>query len=1045
MIVRPRRLRTKVLGYLFGNSTNDTSTSTSVEYKPKYGNQHSRQRSITHIYTAIPSSPTSTISSIDPSSPRSYSSKMSSDIERERRESYPLSEASTSSSTSTFASSSNGSSYHEKQYIHNESDEDDFGFEFDSSESSGLLGFLPKWRRDLEDVVLSLPSTSSSQNRKQRRRRQKNENKGLFSLTNLGIAVFAIIAIGGIYVYLQRPSTSSYLDESIYFPLKEVDNSTQVENIIPQWAIDVREIPNDPTHILIPPHENDLIELLPELKDRLPYEVLESYFSTGLIPESFHHEDQQSLDLVYLFVNATSEYLQENMLLASSPEKEEGISIEGKKRHWRDNGELRGAIRSGIKNFIGTENGKVHVISADWKLSDQDIENLPFDNSQKIENLNQWRIGQIPEWLNWDSQKDSENQKLRWHFHSDIFKLPRKSNGQIITKTDPSIEPPIFTEIDLDDQDYDLDNDTTPIIEGRIEPPKPIDVFWNDEEEWKNLSMPNFNSFAIESRMSWLQGVSENFVALNDDMFILRSLSKSDFRHPLLGSVLRMDSGLLVNPSTTPMQLTDSGEWGALQYANKLISHRFPSRRRMYLHHLPKIQSKSILHEAVTMFKEELSVSSTREFRESKKGKGDIEMAWLTTNLRIERWRESLLWSYIIAKIGAQQNGYWNNQSRLDFINLMGITNEHISGQQRLFIERRTNRMTLFDSYQADQKSNGKWEDPKASFYQFSSLDGHLNLISDDKHRQCMFSLDQCLPSGFLTDSNINYTSEEIFKLMTFKEPSCGDCLIHALINQSGERGLEAFLPSPEQVHYPASTNENSEKRDWITTEPILPLTNSWENSDFSIESNVFEGQDVWSGSPKRIDGGIELRRWVIKLLSRYNYVFASTPSLFSPIHNSAQMILALKQVEESNDLAMFCINDDQYDSSDGQVKRLFGDWMNDKFGDLSSDLINYEKPNIEWEHLDLEDREFIFTFPDPEEDEEQEALRKEILEKLQKQNEDELLSRGLLGGGGGIRRGSRKINHRTHNSQLNNNNEQDYNEHGWDITPDQDVPDADW
>ncbi|WWD00665.1 hypothetical protein V866_007600 [Kwoniella sp. B9012] len=970
MILRPRRIRTKVLGYLmYPFIQSSTAYTSSLE---------------THNYTAIPASPTSTISSIDPSSPRSTTSDMPSD-NNERRESYPLSIASTSSSSSGSPESSSAVKFqtHEKHYrpiteddyLDEEEEEEEYG----TSESTGLLGFLPlpKWKREIEDK-LSLPSTSSTSLHQRRRGRNRKQRRSIF-IPLVSIACLSGMLIVGIYVYSQRSTyrrtTTTEVDESTYIPIPEEvsQNQSSFESIpssAPQWIIDVKEIADDPTHILIPPHESDSIELLQPLHDRLPYDVLESYFSTGLLPTSFNSDSdlakQRPMDLVYLFVNASSAYLQENMELA---EVKEGIELVGKKRHWRDNGELRGAVRSGIKGF-NDHLGKVHVISADWAMTDRDESVF----SQVLNGQDGWRIGQIPEWLNWDSQRE-EGSKLNWHFHSDVFCLPVDSNGRSTIKADgveKIQEPTIEDEVEEEEENEQIENgnvgnsteDGTRLQpQVRLDPPTPIDVVWNNEQEWKELATPNFNSFAIESRMSWLKDVSENFVAFNDDMFILRNLSTSDFRHPLLGSVFRMDSGLLVNPSMTPMQLTDSGEWGALQHANQLISKRFPARRRMYLHHLPKIQSKHIMNEALTMFREDLSVSTTRTFRESKRGQGDIEMAWLTTNLRIERWRESLLWSYIVAKVGHRNGGKWNNQARMELVELMKITDDQISGYQNVVIERRDDRLTLADSFEADKQVD--WNGPKASVYQYSSLDGHLNLLSDIDNRKCIFSLQQCLPARFFLDPEISYSSEEIFKQLAFAEASCGDCLISALINESGERGIEAFLPSLDQLYYP---NTTTVEREWKTSEPILQLTNSWEESDFTIEANVFKNQDIWSGALERIDGAVELRRWCIKLLSRYNYVFASSPVRFSPIHNIGELRTALRSVEESPDIAMFCINDDQYDSSSGKVRRLLGSWMNEKFGG-SVPGVSYEREGVEWAQVLPEDERRSFTREEEERD----------------------------------------------------------------------------
>lgn len=67
------------------------------------------------------------------------------------------------------------------------------------------------------------------------------------------------------------------------------------------------------------------------------------------------------------------------------------------------------------------------------------------------------------------------------------------------------------------------------------------------------------------------------------------------------------------------------------------------------------------------MFEKDLYMSTQRRFRESKGGRGDIQLQWLLISLRvcrismsllasadqqIERWREALLWTYFVAHLG---------------------------------------------------------------------------------------------------------------------------------------------------------------------------------------------------------------------------------------------------------------------------------------------------------------------------------------------------------------------------------------------------------
>lgn len=157
-------------------------------------------------------------------------------------------------------------------------------------------------------------------------------------------------------------------------------------------------------------------------------------------------------------------------------------------------------------------------------------------------------------------------------------------------------------------------------------------------------------------------------------------------------------------------------------------------------------------------------------------------------------------------------------------------------------------------------------------------MDGHLpprpdiNIISTS----CSISLSKCFAPDFLSSST-PYPAQEIFRNITFVHPECGDCLIDALVTASGTRGLSAFLPR-EMVYYP----EPRDPAEWERSEPMLPLTSTWEGVDFSLDRVVRPGQDTWDGIEPAEDGAVRLREWCIKLLSRYAYTFGESSLLVS-------------------------------------------------------------------------------------------------------------------------------------------------------------------
>lgn len=90
-----------------------------------------------------------------------------------------------------------------------------------------------------------------------------------------------------------------------------------------------------------------------------------------------------------------------------------------------------------------------------------------------------------------------------------------------------------------------------------------------------------------------------------------------------------------VRPVLDRKNINDAGETGGLWHANYLLSRRFPKRLRPYLPHVPKVVTRTLHHEAVLMFKDELYTSTQRRFRESKAGRGDIQLQWLSISLRV--------------------------------------------------------------------------------------------------------------------------------------------------------------------------------------------------------------------------------------------------------------------------------------------------------------------------------------------------------------------------------------------------------------------------
>ncbi|KAL7420064.1 hypothetical protein Q5752_005029 [Cryptotrichosporon argae] len=721
---------------------------------------------------------------------------------------------------------------------------------------------------------------------------------------------------------------------------------------------------DDPTHVLVPLGPPEPQRLLRPLSTRPALDHLMSYYSTGALADAPPPE-QPPVDLVYLYVNASSPFFQR---AKESKEQEEGIAVKGKARHWRDNGELRGAIRSGATS-LGKGVRNVHVVSAAFEVTvervieeddgeiveakievetgtdsvvvakrkqqddvagavgadneedddalETDIEGADDEPIDLVEAdtydpdfwaSRRWAMGQVPAWLDW-----ARSARLKWHFHPSIYQLPRDDDGLL----PPAIE--------------------------RI-----------DEGTWRREALPTFNSFEIETRLAFIPGVAEHFVASNDDMFLLRDLAVADFHHPLLGAVVRLDpsSSLAVRPEVTPDLHSTPGEWGGLQHANVILSARFPRRNRMYMHHMPKAQTVSVAQEANVMYAEALTTASTRAFRESKRGEADVEMAWLVTHTRIERWREALLWTWAVARLGGQ-DGKWGVEARDEVRLAFGLTEGDEGDVVRFHAAERKTLDDLHDIARA-----AKWDEPAGTEYTFSSLDGHLPNRPDVRNMptSCDFSLHQCLATDFFASDRL-LDAADVFTRLAFEMPGCGDCMITALVAASGARGLGAFLPKEGQAFVPPARKRRrdaaglgarrTEFSMWERDEPMLPLTSTWQAADFSAAANVRLGQDAWAGH-EPVPGQVNLRAWAVKLLSRYAYVFGNTPARFDMVHGPYELTRDLQSIDNDAHLALACINDDVGDRADNQVAQRLGTWMEARWGG-DRDGVDWEKDAWSW------------------------------------------------------------------------------------------------
>lgn len=183
------------------------------------------------------------------------------------------------------------------------------------------------------------------------------------------------------------------------------------------------------------------------------------------------------------------------------------------------------------------------------------------------------------------------------------------------------------------------------------------------------------------------------------------------------------------------------------------------------------------------MFGEAITSGSSKRFRELHAGNGDVQTQWLQSALRVERWREALLWTWVVAKLG--EDGIWGTTARRAVGDLfqceIGSKDSEVPvvrGPRRTLEEGRTS--LIFE--QTD------WEAPKGMkvlFCEFlplarlitASLDGHLQTAwaaAGEENDKCTMDLNTCF--GSFWTKGIDTTAGHIFKHVAFRVPPCGDC-----------------------------------------------------------------------------------------------------------------------------------------------------------------------------------------------------------------------------------------------------------------------------
>ncbi|KAF8517672.1 hypothetical protein BU17DRAFT_49433 [Hysterangium stoloniferum] len=423
----------------------------------------------------------------------------------------------------------------------------------------------------------------------------------------------------------------------------------------------------------------------------------------------------------------------------------------------------------------------------------------------------------------------------------------------------------------------------------------------------------NFNSYAIESQLSNMPGVSENFIYMNDDFFMMADLTAPDFYTSSFGYVLRMQSDLLVRANRDP-HVDSRGEWGPLEYTNWCLSNRFGFRPRPYIAHTAKALSIPLLKEFSSIWKDEISVTASHPFRGMTDGNRDIYAIFMFAHSLVERWREGLLWSWAVAKHGGMSDEWGPDERLRAWEDVGGIyldNKVNVISKERATLNKSTIRNTLL---MAGHKISGQTR------YNFASGDGYpYGFRSDLKNTPifptfnttgkpvCELEYTRCFGKHEVTKAS------EFFKHIAFDDIACGDCIINALRVASGPTGLSKFLPDATRT---LGTEEHPEGQ-----VPHLPLVSDWREGNFSLQS-VLPSQ-----------GSVNIRAWTIRMLERYRFVIGDTPIRFHMVTSFPAAKEHLKLIDEDPKTALLCLNDNLSGQNVDNADQLLREWQERRWG----------------------------------------------------------------------------------------------------------------
>ncbi|KAH8666537.1 hypothetical protein BX600DRAFT_497336 [Xylariales sp. PMI_506] len=395
----------------------------------------------------------------------------------------------------------------------------------------------------------------------------------------------------------------------------------------------------------------------------------------------------------------------------------------------------------------------------------------------------------------------------------------------------------------------------------------PQESFFSDEVQH---CLPTFNSLSIESQIHLTPSSTDRLVGLSDDMFLGRPAAPSDFFSPLFGTVIAFKNDQY-NVKKPLSDVPSFGEKPFAHYTSYLLNRRFGERPRKVQAHFGHSISRSVMKEALASFPQPAAEGACQRFR----GEAAYQIyPWYShTHYLIERFREVLLWSFVMSRSDADGNGYLDWSERKIIIDALQPGWQELAAVDASKPAPRSQvRERMYYQLPKVLESAGLKPPQANADVLWTSLDGPETI----RNIKCdNFVVSKCFPESFTSSAsdassaNPDFSTSNVFSRLASEHPECGDCLIKFMLN-STPRGLEPLLP-------PKSSRQHE-------------------------------------------------RQVVIKALKKYSHVIVSSEAnKFFMVTDAEQAEAELldRTIEQNKSYAQWCLNDDVMTEDQEQVDKV--------------------------------------------------------------------------------------------------------------------------